>query len=340
MTSIFYIFIAITCAVLLKICESKRIFVDYKIEKHKRYVSKIENYSIGGLIFYIFCCVLFVNETYFDFNFFISISIIFFIGLLSDVKILKNAVLRFFLQLFILFYFILFSDFQIPLSRIEILDIFLKNYLFNKFFTIFCLLILINGNNFIDGINTLLLLNNIIISLFLVYFFSDKIHQPEIIFSYIIIIFILLSFNLGGKVILGDSGSYALGFFLAIYLIEFDKNNPYLSPFFVISLIWYPCFELLFSIIRRLIKRKKAYKPDTYHLHQILYSYLYISINNVKLSHLLVSILINGYCLLSLSINYIYGYETSVILTFLFINIIVYLIVYKILFKKVISDLR
>ena len=340
MTSVYYIFIAIICAVLIKICESKRILVDYKIEKHKRYVSKSENYSIGGLIFYLFFCILFVTESYFDFNFFISISLIFLIGFLSDIKILKNAVLRFFLQLFILFYFILFSDFQIPLSRIEILDIFLGNYFFNKFFTIFCLLILINGNNFIDGINTLLLLNNLIVSLFLAYFFSDKIHQPEIIFSYITIIFILLGFNLGGKVILGDSGSYTLGFFLAIYLIEFDKNNPYVSPFFVISLIWYPCFELLFSIIRRLIRKKKAYKPDTHHLHQILYSYLNQRINNVIISHFLVSILINGYCLLSLSMNYIYSYETTVIIIFLLINIIVYLITYKKLSKRVSKDFR
>jgi len=335
MTSDYYIFIAVICFALLKICETKRIFVDYKIEKHKRYVTKGDNYSIGGLIFYIFFLLLFVVETYFDLKFFISISIIFFIGLFSDIKILKNPALRFFLQLFILVYFVFFSDFQIPLSNIEIIDILLRNYFFNKFFTIFCLLILINGNNFIDGINTLLLLNNFIISLFLAYFFSDKIHQPEIIFNYIIIIFILLIFNSRGKVILGDSGSYALGFFLAFFLIEFDRNNPSLSPFFVISLIWYPCFELLFSITRRLIKKNKTYMPDTQHLHQILYLFLYKRINKVKLSHFLVSIIINGYCLFSLCINYIYGYKTSVILMFLLINIIVYLIFYKQLSNRV-----
>jgi UDP-N-acetylmuramyl pentapeptide phosphotransferase/UDP-N-acetylglucosamine-1-phosphate transferase len=340
MTSIYYIFIAIICVVILKICETEKVFVDYKIEKHKRFVSRSDNYSIGGLIFYIFFCLLFLSESYFDFNFFISISIVFLIGLLSDIKILKNAVLRFFLQLLILVYFVFFTDLQIPLSHIEIIDILLRNYFFNKVFTIFCLLILINGNNFIDGINTLLLLNNLIISLFLAYFFLDKIYQPEIIFNYIAIIFILLCFNIKGKVILGDSGSYSLGFFMAIFLIEFDKNNSYLSPFFVISLIWYPCFELLFSIIRRLIRRKKTYKPDTHHLHQIMYSVLNENINNVKLSHFLVSIIINGYCFLSLGINYIYGYETTVIIIFLLINIIVYLIAYKKLSKRVYKDLR
>ena len=167
---------------LLKICETRKIFVDYKIEKHKRYVSKIKNYSIGGIIFYIFFCLLFFCESFFDLNFFISITMIFLIGFFSDMKILNNAVLRLMLQLFVLVYFIFVTDFQISLSNIKIIDIFLSNYFFNKFFTIFCLLILINGNNFIDGINTLLLLNNLIISLFLVYFFLDKIHQPEFFF--------------------------------------------------------------------------------------------------------------------------------------------------------------
>jgi UDP-N-acetylmuramyl pentapeptide phosphotransferase/UDP-N-acetylglucosamine-1-phosphate transferase len=100
-------------------------------------------------------------------------------------------------------------------------------------------------------------------------------------------------------------------------------------------LIWYPCFELLFSITRRLIKKNKTYMPDTQHLHQILYLFLYKRINKVKLSHFLVSIIINGYCLFSLCINYIYGYKTSVILMFLLINIIVYLIFYKQLSNRV-----
>ena len=186
MFSIYYIFITFFSLILLKFCEYKKIFIDYKIEKHKRYVSKINNYSIGGIIFYIFCLLLFIFESYFDLNFFISLSLIFLVGLFSDIKTLKNAILRLILQLIILVYFVFFTDFQISLSNIFILDIFLSNYFFNNLFTIFCLLILINGNNFIDGINTLLLLNNFIISLFLVYFFLDKIHQPEIIFNQLI----------------------------------------------------------------------------------------------------------------------------------------------------------
>jgi hypothetical protein len=86
MLSIYYIFITIFSFILLKFCEYKKIFLDYKIEKHKRYVSKINNYSIGGIIFYIFCILLFVFESYFRLNFFISISIIFLIGFFQILK--------------------------------------------------------------------------------------------------------------------------------------------------------------------------------------------------------------------------------------------------------------
>ena len=113
MFSIYYIFITIFSLILLKFCEYKKIFRDYKIEKHKRYVSKINNYSIGGIIFYIFFLLLFIFESYFDLNFFISLSLIFLVGLFSDIKTLKNAVFRLLLQLIVLVYFVFFTDFQI-----------------------------------------------------------------------------------------------------------------------------------------------------------------------------------------------------------------------------------
>ena len=48
---------------------------------------------------------------------------------------------------------IYFLDIRILQTRIDILDDILKLDFFSFFFTAFCLLILINGSNFIDGIN-------------------------------------------------------------------------------------------------------------------------------------------------------------------------------------------
>ena len=87
----------------------------------------------------------------------------------------------------------------------------------------------------------------------------------------VIVLFILLIFNLSGYLYLGDSGSYLLSLFTGFFLIEFSNANPAISPYFIIVLLWYPCFELLFSMIRRFLKKKETYKPDTEHLHQLFY---------------------------------------------------------------------
>ncbi len=334
MTNSIFIFTIILTILLLKICEKNKILVDFKKENHKRFTSKITNYSIGGVIFYLFWLSVYISNDNFTSFFFQSFSLIFLTGLFSDLKIFQSARLRFLLQIIILFYFVFTSSFEIPLSNINLIDIFLSNHFFNKFFTIFCLMILINGNNFIDGINTLLIGYNIVLSLFLLFFFEFSLEQYEILKNYIYILSILMIFNIRGKIILGDAGSYALAFFMGIYLIDFARNTPYLSHFFIISLLWYPCFELLFSIIRRLKFNKKTYEPDTKHFHQILYTFILKKIKNNNYAHILVSLIINGYFLISLYLNYITSYKSSIISLFVFFNVSFYLLIYKFLNKK------
>ena len=70
---------------------------------------------------------------------------------------------------------------------------------------------------------------------------------------------------------MGDSGAYLLSLFTGIYLIDFSAQNFFISPYLVIVFLWYPCFELLFSMLRRYLNRNKSYEPDTEHLHQIFY---------------------------------------------------------------------
>ena len=331
---IFFSFIVIIFFTI-KICERKKILLDFKKEKHKRFASKTNNYSIGGIIFFLFYIFIFFEKDYFSISFLLFFSLIFFLGFFSDIKFFQSPKLRFLLQFLFLILFVLIEDFKIPLSNIDLIDFFLQNSYFNKSFTIFCLMILLNGNNFIDGINTLLIGYNITLTLFLLVTFKEFLHNEEILNDYLIILLVLLIFNFNGKIILGDAGAYTLAFFIGVYLIDLAYNNPYLSPFFIISLLWYPCFELLFSIIRRLKYLKKTYEPDTLHLHQLMYKYFFIKIKKNQVAHLSVSIIINCYFLISLVINKIFGYKSSVIMIFLILNIIVYLVSYYILKKKI-----
>ena len=73
---------------------------------------------------------------------------------------------------------------------------------------------------------------------------------------------------------LGDSGAYALSFFVGYLIINSHNSNPNISPYFFITLLWYPCFENLFSIIRKLKTKFSPFSPDNKHFHQLLYATL------------------------------------------------------------------
>lgn len=319
--------------ILIKICEKNLFLIDVKLEKHKRFTSKKNNYYLGGLIFLLFLITLYFFNIIQEPNFLVSIIFLFFIGLASDLRLLKNAKIRFILQLLAIIFFIEIEKFSIPLTNINLIDNFLSNLYFNKLFTIFCLMILINGFNFIDGVNTLLLGYNLITVFFLLFVFKENLHDIDLLKNYLIIILILLFFNLNGKIIMGDAGAYSLAFFLGVYLIKFADFNKSLSPFFVILILWYPCYELLFSIIRRLTSKKKTYEPDTLHLHQILFSF-FKKKYSITMTHFFVSLTINTYLLLILFINKIINYKTTTLLIFIVVNITVYYLFYKLINKS------
>ena len=69
-------------------------------------------------------------------------------------------------------------------------------------------------------------------------------------------------------------------FFFGLNLIYFiNDNNNQIAPFFIINLLWYPCFENLFTIFRRSKVKSTIYLPDKKHLHTLVYYYL---IENLK----------------------------------------------------------
>ena len=126
---LFFLFLVVFVFFSIKVCEKKKIFVDFKKENHKRFVSKSNNLSIGGIIFFLFCVFLFFERNYFNVYFFIFLSLIFFLGFFSDIKIFKSPKLRFFLQFVFLISYILIDDLKIPLSNIHFIDFFFKKLL-------------------------------------------------------------------------------------------------------------------------------------------------------------------------------------------------------------------
>tara|TARA_B100001750_G_C15156483_1_gene422204 strand:- start:185 stop:601 length:417 start_codon:yes stop_codon:yes gene_type:complete len=134
---------------------------------------------------------------------------------------------------------------------------------------------------------------------------------------------------------MGDNGAYVLGLIIAFVLIKLYEVYNVISPFFIILLLWYPCFELLFSIIRKFKFKKSPLEPDTQHFHQLFYYYLVkskISKNNINS---ISSNLINLYNLIILLLASEYIYNSQFQIFLILINIFVYSYLYfKLFFLK------
>ena len=260
----------------------------------------------------------------------------FILGIFSDLKIISSPIKRLFLQIILVICIIYFLNLEINSARISLIDNFLKNNLINLLFVSFCIIVLINGSNFIDGLNGLLLLYSIIIFYVLFklglfeYSFDDK-----IILSFIVFLTTVLIFNFFNFLFLGDSGAYSIGLILGFFLISVYQFNPHISPYFIILLLWYPCFELLFSIIRKFNFNYSPVRPDVNHLHQLIFFILKkkffkkrdLFVNN------LASLIINLYNFVLFFIASNYYTKTDIQLILITLSILIYIVVYLNLLK-------
>ena len=252
--------------------KKKGLFLNYSGDNHQSF-SNTSNIPLSGGIFLIFPIIFFYLNDLILISF---LSIIFLIGFFSDRKILVSPKKRFFFQIISILSFVILVDLKILNSRIELFDMMLNNAVFAYFFSTFCLLILINGSNFIDGLNVLLISYSLIViykmgNLGLI---SDQIFFDKYYYLFLSLLLLLLILNIFNILMIGDGGAYLLGFLLGFIIINSHGNNINISPYFYISLIWYPCFENLFSILRKLIKKFSPLNPDNNHLHQLIFFFI------------------------------------------------------------------
>mgnify|MGYP001008648164 FL=1 len=297
--------------------------------------------SVGGYFLIIPIIIFFYKD---NILFSIISILIFLLGIFSDLNILSSPKKRFFIQLLLILVFVFIKKIEVLPTRINYLDTILSNTYWSYFFTVFCLMILMNGSNFIDGLNGLLL-GYLLIILFIIYklnlFNHLNISINQITFL-IYIFFIILIFNLCNQFFLGDSGAYFLSFFTGFILIEIYISNLELSPYFIILLLWYPCFENLFSILRKLIKKRSVLKPDNEHLHQLIFILIKNKFNTHNLfANILSGLLINLFNFILLywgSTNpYNTKFQLSLFIAAIFFYVIIYLIIQLNLKNSIVS---
>ena len=311
---------------LIFVCNKNLILIHNAGEPHQNFVKSRLTPLIGGIIIFIFILLDIQNLSFlYFFPFLILIT-----GVLSDSRKIISAYLRLFVQFILVVLFIDFYEMAVDKTRIYILDNFLENYFLSVLFTTFCVLIIINGTNFIDGSNLLAIGYFLILEAVFIILNFRGLNVELILFSNTLIIVLLIIFFLNAlnKLYLGDGGSYLLGFIYSFKCISLYLLNPNISPFFIILILWYPAFEILFSILRKLNFNKSPIKPGSNHLHQLIYFALIKKISNNTLRNNLVGIIINLFNLIIIFFSLIYIYNTQFQIILFIFSISVYVFIY------------
>ncbi len=300
---------------------------DPKYLEHKKMINKKTDVVLSGGSVFVLLFLIFTNINY-DLKLFILF--IFFIGLISDLKILDVPSLRFFLQFLIVAIFTYLLNLSVSFTNLKYLDLILEFKFLSIFFTIICFLVLINGSNFLDGLNSLVIFYYILVLLSFVLLVNNYNldYDLSLIFNIILILFVLAVFNLLNKSFLGDSGAYSVAGIIGYIAIDFFQTIGNFSVLFIVTVLWYPAFETLFSVIRKFILKSNPINPDNQHFHHCLFNFINSKIKKSYNANLFTAVLINLYNLFVFFLATL-SYKSSILLsTILFVNIIVYIALY------------
>lgn len=298
-------------------------------DSHQKFFKKDNIQLIGGILLMPIFFLLTI-----DYSIVLSVILIliFLLGLTSDIGYFSSAKLRLLIQSIIILYFLVSTETTLTSVRIDKFDLLLDNYWFSLFFTLMCIVILTNGINFIDGLNGLVLsyvLSIIFIISYLELFKYSFLSYTDTM-TIIIALFYLCIFNYFNKLYIGDSGSYLIGFFIGFILLQIYENNLNFSPYFIALLLWYPVFEILFSIIRKIKINKSPLKPDNRHLHHLLFLFFKKKFRGkIIMTNNLTSLLIFSYNLVIFFIASHDIYSSNLHIFLFALNVFIYLILYS-----------
>lgn len=259
-----------------------------KAYQSKQRLHQDEIPRIGGLIIYLFLTItaFFAIDSQPLNNILISAIPIILIGAKEDFFHNTSPKLRLIFMIISASLFIYFPPVSLPEIDFPLLNQLLSFSILKEIFFIFSILIIINGNNLIDGVNGNMALSNIV-QLYVLSFLAftvDDMYIAEVCFILMIPLFIFLIFNFPfGKIFSGDTGAYFYGFAVSTTVIYLFGKYDQLLSWCAILILVYPSIELLFSFIRKKIfENKSPFTPDAKHLHSLIFRYL---IKRFKLSN-------------------------------------------------------
>ena len=296
--------------------------------------------TFGGVIFYVsYIFILFfaqnLDVNHVSVTLLVSISILFFTGLLDDFRNLSPRI-KFLFQIIGVAILMFQPDFRI-VSLHGFMGVYEIPIAVSIAGSMFFLLALINAFNLIDGIDGLSGITGIIIASFysfvlfkLGYYFYLSISLATI---GTLLAFLRFNFSIKRKIFMGDTGSLVIGLVLGLLTLKLmavgDAAHNSLSfnrsqlPLFLAGVLFIPTLDTIRVMLLRFTKGVSMFKPDRNHIHHILIDFGF--------SHRKASFCIGFINFLVASIMF-YAIQEFTILISLLILISMFFIAFSVLF--------
>ena len=322
---LFFISLLMTSIVILTSKYHINFTSDYStgIQKlHNKIVPRIGGVPIFLSVIAVYCLL---NEYQFTRGLILPIIIgafpAFLTGLLDDITHSVSASVRLIATMFGGLYLWWGSGLLVTNVELSIFDYLFQYSSFSVCFSLICIAGVCHSMNLIDGLNGLSS-GFAITALFFISVVSNQIGDTDLNLLCLIFICIILGFFLlnisTGKIFLGDGGAYLLGFILASLAIQLPARNYDVSPWISLIFCSYPIIETIFTIFRRIQKRKSIHEPDNLHLHHMVSEFVDKKVKNKNINMMISTLLILSFFLV-FSIFALYGINNSNYLKMLFI---------------------
>lgn len=271
---------AFSIPVIIRVAQLKNL-TDDPDSKRKTHLGSTP--TLGGIA--IFAGLLVAFTSMYDLNGFSDLKfitpalvILFFAGIKDDVLVL-DPMKKLAIQILCAAIIVYFGNLRLT-SLWGILTITDLPYFLGVALTILLIVSLINAFNLVDGINGLAGSLGLIAALYFGTWFAINDMGSLTVLSFSLsgslVGFLIFNYN-RAKIFMGDTGSMAIGFIIAILAVRFVEANRVLvgqleypvinAPAMVFAVLAVPIFDMIRVFAVRLLQKKSPFSADRNHIH-------------------------------------------------------------------------
>jgi UDP-GlcNAc:undecaprenyl-phosphate GlcNAc-1-phosphate transferase len=306
-------------------------FFNLRAYKFKQRLHQDEVPRVGGLIIFLFLSLIALVKFESDLLNLLLISFVplAFISVKEDFFHNTRPQLRLLVMIASCFIFLIFIPSQFPIIDIPYFKELINLKFIGLTFFVFSMLVIINGNNLIDGVNGNMGITNLV-QLLVLSFLGLKLGDYDfsnlcILFSIPLVVFLFFNFPFG-KIFMGDLGAYFYGFTLSGLVIYFFGKYDNILSWNAVLILFYPAMELLFSFVRKkFFQKKNPLLPDVKHLHSLIFLLIKNSKKTLNNSY---SIIFLFPFIFSSSFVLLFYYSLFKLITVIFLISIIYISFY------------